>query len=579
MIVFFAGISIAACEPEGAESPTGDPPDASLPDASTTEGDGGGVLGPSGYFFGPVHSALEFSIGAESVASTIAAPSASSVGYGSARFDFPHALADGTPYSVVASAPPTNQTCRVYQGQSGNTPIADGALRAGCEWTIDLVSRSTDDTVTTGADYSNRPALGGASVPIGSKPAYGDGRFVAFRSKMIGLAGNTTAVDQVFWRDRFTGETRLVSKGPDGKEGDGRSEQPAISADGLTVAFRSDATNLVTGDGNKAGDIFVWRIERATGSETLVRASVGPAGEEANQGSETPTLSGDGNILAFVTNATNVAPGVNDSTLNGKVVRRDLVAGTNTIVTRRPNGDASHGGYPMLSEDGNRIVYWAYANVIGDLAPNIWDMFVYEHSTDRNWPVTLAPNGFPKNQGAESVSGGIVPAISGDGKWVAYSTTATNLATGFDDKVLHVYLVEVDKCTSSGCNVKPVDMTPEGAPSDASVRSDHPVLSFGGESVVFTSSAPNLGGKKGVTNVFVYDRASNKTTRVTDIASTYSAGAFVAISRAGAYIAFGCESVLDPRFPNTTGYGGLYALYTGRGNAFAWSTAPVASSP
>ena len=178
---------------------------------------------------------------------------------------------------------------------------------------------------------------------------------------MIGLAGNTTNTLNIFWRDRLTGETRLISKGPDGKEGNGRCDQPAISADGLTVAFRSDATNLIATDGNKAGDIFVWK----SGSETLVRASVGAADLEANGSSETPTLSGDGKVLAFVSTATNIALGSNDSTLNNKIIRRDLGAGTNVIVTRRKNGDVSTGRNPMLSEDGNRSAYWAYGDNAG----------------------------------------------------------------------------------------------------------------------------------------------------------------------------------------------------------------------
>lgn len=555
---------LVACKSDGSSDPGTTSPDG---------GGGGSGSGASGNFFGPVGSQLPLTIGAETVTPAISAPQPPAAAYGSTRFELSQAL--GASYSVTPGASPANQTCQVYMGQAGAAPIAEGALRAGCEWTIDLVSRSTDDSVTTGADYSNRPAIGGADVPIGGSPALGDGRFVAFTSRMIGLAGNTTDIGNVFWRDRLTGETRLVSKGSDGKEGDGRSEQPAISADGLTVAFRSDATNLVAGDGNKQADIFVWKIDRATGAETLVRANVGPAGEEANAASETPTLSGDGKILAFMTAATNIAAGANDSTLNTKIIRRDLTTGTNTIVTRRKNGDASSGRNPMLSEDGDRIAYWGYGDLIGDLDPNLWDMFVYEHSTDKNWPVTLTQSGANKNQGDESTSGIRVPAISGDGKWVAYSTTATNIAPGFDNKESHVYVVEVDKCTTGGCNVKPIDMTPEGAPSDESVRSEFAVLSYDGRWVVFTSAAPNLGGKKGVTNVFLYDREANKTQRLTDIESTYSAGRFLAISRRGAYVGFGCESVIDPRFPDTKGYGGLYAFFTGHGPAFAWPTGPL----
>lgn len=231
----------------------------------------------------------------------------------------------------------------------------------------------------------------------------------------------------------------------------------------------------------------------------------------------------------------------------------------------------------MLSENGDRLVYYSFADLVGDLVPYLWDVFVYEHSSNKSWPVTVGSTGAPKDQGSDSVSAITRPAISGDGKWVAFNTTATNLAPGFDDKVLHLYVVEVDRCTTSGCNVKPADVTPDGAPSDAGVVSNRAALSYDGRSVVFTSASPNLGGKKGVTNVLVYDREANQTRRLTDIESTYSADPHLAISRSGAYVGFGCRSLLDPRFPETTGYGGLYALFTGRGNAFAWPTGPLST--
>ena len=79
------------------------------------------------------------------------------------------------------------------------------------------------------------------------------------------------------------GVTERVSLGPGGVQGDGASCSPSISADGRFVAFLSDATNLVPGDTNGAGDVFVR--DRQTG--TTERVSVGPGGVQADAAAST----------------------------------------------------------------------------------------------------------------------------------------------------------------------------------------------------------------------------------------------------------------------------------------------------
>src|SRR5262245_37458184 len=85
-----------------------------------------------------------------------------------------------------------------------------------------------------------------------------DGRFVAFYSDAANLvAGDANATGDVFVHDRRTGITRRVSVDSAGVEGDDESDQPAISAAGRFVAYASEASNLVAADTNGAGDIFV----------------------------------------------------------------------------------------------------------------------------------------------------------------------------------------------------------------------------------------------------------------------------------------------------------------------------------
>ncbi len=136
-----------------------------------------------------------------------------------------------------------------------------------------------------------------------------DGRFVAFASYASNLVpGDTNGTEDVFVRDRATGTTERVSLGVNGTQGDGWSYRPGISADGRFVAFASYAGNLVPGDTNGTGDVFVH--DRAT--KTTRRVSISTCGIEGNRGSDAGlgqmSISADGAVVAFVSSATNLVP-------------------------------------------------------------------------------------------------------------------------------------------------------------------------------------------------------------------------------------------------------------------------------
>jgi Tol biopolymer transport system component len=128
-----------------------------------------------------------------------------------------------------------------------------------------------------------------------------DGRYVAFGSEATNLvAGDTNGYSDVFLRDRQTSSTTRMSLSSAGVQGNDGSFALAISGDGQYVAFYSYATNLVDHDTNAAADVFVR--DRQAGTTTLV--SVDSVGFQGNAASVAPTISGDGQFVAFSSEAT-----------------------------------------------------------------------------------------------------------------------------------------------------------------------------------------------------------------------------------------------------------------------------------
>src|SRR3954452_8798726 len=101
------------------------------------------------------------------------------------------------------------------------------------------------------------------------------------------------------------GTTTRVSEGPGGEPANFDSVRPALSRDGRFVAFQSGASNLVPGDTNGAGEVFVR--DRLTG--TTHRAALGPDGSQADDDSSEAAITPDGRWVAFTSTASNLAAG------------------------------------------------------------------------------------------------------------------------------------------------------------------------------------------------------------------------------------------------------------------------------
>ena len=188
-----------------------------------------------------------------------------------------------------------------------------------------------------------------------------DGRYVSFDSSATNLvAGGTTGQVNVFRHDLDSGETTVVSVGVAGAQSTGYA--PSISADGRYISFTSSAGNLVTGDTNAQTDVFVRDLVAAV----TTKASVATDATQGDAPSLESSISGDGQLVAFVSTADTFVSGA--GTPYGEVFLRNRATGTTTLVSAQPDGHAAPygAGEPILSGNGQWVADESGSDVVGD---------------------------------------------------------------------------------------------------------------------------------------------------------------------------------------------------------------------
>ena len=347
---------------------------------------------------------------------------------------------------------------------------------------------------------TTRVSIGPAGVQASGdsfEPAVsGDGRFVAFSSAAANLvAGDTNNANDVFVRDRQANATTRVSVGLAGAQANGGSDAPSLSGDGRYVAFTSAATNLVDGDTNAQRDAFIF--DRQTGTTT--RASLAYNGDQPNLDIFTPELSADGRILAFTTFASNLISDLDDNE-GSDVFVRDLQAGTTTRVSVYPGGFQAEGDSlrPAISSDGRYVAFDSDAwNLVWGDTNDDFDVFVHDRQTGYTMRASI------DDSGSQSDGASFRPSLSADGRYVAYSSEASNLVAGDTNGASDVILFD----SLSGATKR---VSVVGGGGEANGSSLRPALSGNGRLVVFESDATNLvsGDSNGFTDVFVHDPLS-----------------------------------------------------------------------
>ncbi|MFO1036722.1 MAG: hypothetical protein U1E45_07750 [Geminicoccaceae bacterium] len=326
-----------------------------------------------------------------------------------------------------------------------------------------------------------------------------DGRFVAFASTSTNLVrGDTNFLGDIFVRNLRTGKTERVSVASDGHEGNGESYGPSISADGRFVAFYSIASNLVSGDTNGGTDTFVH--DRQTG--TTVRVDLGPGRAQSNGGHDSfawqrTVMSADGRFVGFISSATNLVP--NDTNGVVDVFVRDRLRGTTELISRGAGNRADGESFvPSISANGRFVAFMSRAtNLVRGDTNGYYDIFVRDRLTQTTRRVSVGAGGVQANGFCGD------PFISADGQVVAYQSDATNLVAGDRNGLIDIFV-----SATSGGKTERVSVTANGQEANDE-STGQPALSARGRIVLFASEGTNLvpGDANGVADAFVRVRS------------------------------------------------------------------------
>lgn len=308
----------------------------------------------------------------------------------------------------------------------------------------------------------------------------------------------------------------------------GASGSISMTPDGRYIVFSSQATNVVPNDTNGAGDVF--RRDRQTG--TTIRVSVDAGGAQvATYASGGATISDDGRYVAFTTNGVLLPADTNNSV---DVYVKDIQTGA--VVRANLSSAGAQGAQfcenARLSGNGR---YVAFASFDTGFVPNdlngVEDVFLRDLQTNTTTLVSVS------TVGAQAGAACNNPSISADGRYVAFTSSATNLVPNDNNGLLDAFVRDTVLNTTVRVNVDSAGVEANGA-------SGSPILSADGRFAAWTSGATNhvMGDANGQLDVFLRDLTIGRTTLV----STSSSGAqgnlgsvSVALSPDGRFVAFG----------------------------------------
>ena len=232
--------------------------------------------------------------------------------------------------------------------------------------------------------------------------------------------------------------TDRVSVDGSGTAGNGASSTPSINGDGSLVAFVSLSTNFVTG---VSGSQIYVHNRQTNEIELVSRDNNASVVTEGIGVSNAPTLSANGDFVAFVSLATNLlAPGA-PVPAGQQIYVRDRQTGLTSLVSVdnnvAPNPGNGVSSAPSISADGRYVAFVSLATDL--LAPGVpavagQQIYIRDRQLGQSF---LASQDNTNTNVAGTGGASNTPSMNSDGGFVAFSSQATNLVGGSGS---HIYV-------------------------------------------------------------------------------------------------------------------------------------------
>lgn len=436
---------------------------------------------------------------------------------------------------LMAAIPASDLSASGTASVAVRNPAPRGGVSSSIAFDVAPASSSSFVAERVSVDTQGNQANGPSSHPSVSA----SGRFIAFESMASNLVpGDANRVSDIFLRDtcrkaapECIPSTVRISLANDASEANGASFGPSISGDGRYVVFTSLADNLVGKDKNSSADIFlrdtcIGAAGECRPSTTLL--SVDNSSVQANSSSDFGKISGSGRFVAFVSAADNLIVG--DTNRSEDIFVRDTCAEvaepcfpSTTRVSVSTDGLQADGASTMaaLSADGRFVAFVSNAsNVVPALKAEGSRVFLRdtcagasEHCTPSTIGVSVADASAPD----DGLS--LHPAISPDGRFVAFLSTSSNLGATGGGLAHQIILRDTCMGATKPCQPSTVHISDSAESSESRPRGSAPAISMQGRFVAFVSAASHLvpDDANRRADAFVYDTCltSNACTKAT----------------------------------------------------------------
>lgn len=347
-------------------------------------------------------------------------------------------------------------------------PPAAVLAGAGTTPAILAYTRATGRTTAVSPAPKGIPGSGAREPSISA-----DGRFVAYTMNWVWVG--RAAWDAVVRVDRNSGQSALVSVGPEGQQLGAPATSPSISADGNLVAFVCSGGDTVVHENTGGGTQVYVRDMRAKRTERISAAS---DGGPANGSAADPAISGNGRYVAFTATATNLVSGPGSG--SGGLFRRDRRTGKTIMVSLTTDGTAAPGlsFQPSISPDGNMVAFAtnvaALISIQGDTSTPFAlsrseSVVVLRDIAAGETVLVSVPRTTPP---PDSPNQSVQPAVAGNGRYVAFASNSPVLVGTDTGRFLDVFLRDmppVPAINPAALDLGATAVNVEGAPSAVTV--------------------------------------------------------------------------------------------------------------